>query len=460
VFGHPVIDQTIHKHGIDVLAIVVYAIAFAIVFVATRRRAAFGIAALIVTDPFALYRDVSDTTLTLPKVALLAVAVALASRRDVWGAARAALRSSAVRLLLGCALLVIATTALSIAQAEHRGPAIRETLKACEYALLFLCAAVATRIDPSELPLRVGFAIALGAVSLAALSQEVFGAPSGLWFFNHPIPRIAGPLEGPNQLAGYLGIALPLVVAFVLVRGQRRVELALLGLGAMALVLTLSRSGLSASILAVAIVFVFAPGVYGRRSVALALAGGAACGLGVLVLYGSTSLLARFSSFAEVEQSGGVGTRAELWHAAFVLWRAHPWLGIGAGNFELEIAKVGPAGIRTHANSLYLQSLVEGGVPLFAATVATVVASIVAFVRGPLRDPLVLGALGASAGLAVHQVFDFLVFYPKVGGMFWIVLGLGAARAAAVPIVARSASAPAVRPSDGARLASVARRAR
>jgi O-antigen ligase len=221
------------------------------------------------------------------------------------------------------------------------------------------------------------------------------------------------------------------VAAFTLLRRPSGAELTLLGASAMALVLTLSRSGVVADLFALAIVIALAPALR-RRATLLVLAAGALAGSAVLVLYGSTSLLARFSSFAEVERSGGVGTRAQLWHAALALWREHPLFGIGAGNFELEIGKVGPAGVRTHANSLYLQSLVEGGVPLFAATLVTVIASIVAFVRVPLRDPFVLGALGASAGLAAHQIFDLMVFYPKVGGMWWTLLALGAARLASV----------------------------
>ena len=35
-------------------------------------------------------------------------------------------------------------------------------------------------------------------------------------------------------------------------------------------------------------------------------------------------------------------------------------------------------------------------------------------------------ALGATLALALHQVFDLMVFFPKVGGFWWIVLGLGA----------------------------------
>jgi hypothetical protein len=29
-------------------------------------------------------------------------------------------------------------------------------------------------------------------------------------------------------------------------------------------------------------------------------------------------------------------------------------------------------------------------------------------------------------GLALHQIVDLLIFYPKIGGMWWILLALGA----------------------------------
>jgi hypothetical protein len=41
---------------------------------------------------------------------------------------------------------------------------------------------------------------------------------------------------------------------------------------------------------------------------------------------------------------------------------------------------------------------------------------------------LIAGALAASTGFALHQFFDLLVFFPKVGELWWIVLALGAAR--------------------------------
>jgi O-antigen ligase len=163
------------------------------------------------------------------------------------------------------------------------------------------------------------------------------------------------------------------------------------------------------------------------RSVAAGVALGA-----LLLLSVGYDLAWRFAApFAEAEAPGAVGRRSQLWGAAWALWKTHPWLGIGAGNFELELKVAGVTGVRTHANSLYLQALAEGGVPLFAATLLTVYASLRTFARGPLREPLVLGALAASIGLALHQIVDLLVFYPKVGEFWWIVLALGAARRSA-----------------------------
>ena len=168
MFGHPVVDQAIHRHGLDIVAIAVYAIAFAVVAFATSRRPAYGIVALVLADPFALYRDVSETTLTLPKVVLLAFAAALAVRRDARAAFADTFRIRAVRVLLGCAGLVVLATGLSIAQAEHAAPAVRETLKACEYALIFACVAIAARLDPAEGPVRFAFAAVLAAVAASA----------------------------------------------------------------------------------------------------------------------------------------------------------------------------------------------------------------------------------------------------------------------------------------------------
>jgi O-antigen ligase len=429
--NHPVIDQAIRHTAPDAAAVAVYVAAFVAIALLAARRPSFGVAILILLVPFALYRDVGSTTVTLPKVALLAnVAGLAAGRRDL-----RPLRGPAAMLFLICGALVALATALSIAHAAYRAPALRETLKALEYLALFAAVVVAASADPDERPIRSAFTLALAVVSILALVQEFVGAPSGIWFANHPIPRIAGPLEGPNQLAAYLGIALAIVVAYATTRGPTRYELVTLGLGAAALVLTISRTGVFMSLLAVAIVLAVGARRSWRRAV-FALAAGGAAGIVVLGLwgfaathnFGGVGFLGHFSSMAEAEKPGTVGNRSELWDAAITLWRRHPFFGIGAGNFELELSLAGYPKLHTHANSLYLQALVEGGIPLALSTVALVAASLWRFARGPFSEPLVCGAFGACVGFAAHQVFDLLVFYPKVGELWWIALALAAVR--------------------------------
>jgi O-antigen ligase len=115
------------------------------------------------------------------------------------------------------------------------------------------------------------------------------------------------------------------------------------------------------------------------------------------------------------------------------MWRDHPLLGVGAGNFELDLPQYGVYGVRTHANSWYLQSLAEGGIVLFLATLAMVGASIGGFLEKPLvarlraQSPWVIAALAASVALGLHQTVDDFVFYPKVGGAWFLLLGIAAA---------------------------------
>jgi hypothetical protein len=42
----------------------------------------------------------------------------------------------------------------------------------------------------------------------------------------------------------------------------------------------------------------------------------------------------------------------------------------------------------------------------------------------------VLAALAATVALALHQTVDYLVFYPKVGGAWWLLIGIAAASVA------------------------------
>ncbi len=401
-------------------------LSFIVVVVAllTMRRPSYGVAALVVAQPFALYRDILGTTVTLPKVVLLAVLIGMTERLP---SLREPLDQRARNFFLAL-FFVIAATAITLLQARYRLAAIRETFKAVEYLLLFAAAYFNYRLDPNRSLITKSVVYVALAVSLLALSQEYFAAPSVLLINGHTVPRIAGPLEGPNQLAGYLGLTLPLLFALSVYERQRLANCAM-GLTIFALFLTYSRAGVLPAFVSLAVVAANLP-LRSMRAQLGALSVGLACGLGVAGFWSALThsmAVFRFFTFAEAPNAGGVGNRSQLWPAAVTLWQRHPFFGIGAGNFEFEIGQVGPHGIRTHANSVYLQALVEGGLPLFAATLCLTWLSIAAFFRERARSPMFLGACAASIGLALHQLFDYLTFYPKVGGWWVLILALAAA---------------------------------
>ncbi len=393
------------------------ALLFAVAITAYKPR--YGLAAMIVADPFDYSHKLSLTTISIPKVFLIGVLIGLLVRRT----SLRPLWNSPVRPLFLAASAIFIVTALTGIPGLYIDAVARETLKSLEYVATFSIAALAFVADPDDR--TAWFALSATVVVVCALSlvQEVSGAPSAVYVGGAVVRRIAGPLEGPNQLAGYLAIAIPMLLARVTLRRDWFATV-VVAVAAITDVLTLSRAG--AFGITFGIIAVVAR--VAQKRVRFAIVGGFAIllVLGALVLR-HLGALARLSSIGDVNFNNGLGTRSELWGAAWQFFLAHPILGIGAGNFELQLPTLGIVGVRTHANSLYLQALSEGGILLFIATVAAIVIAIrLLYVRSD-RNALAIGAGSATIALAMHQLFDTMTFFPKVGGFWWMCLGIGAA---------------------------------
>jgi len=424
----PVIDQFVAPVPLDPPWAALFVAVFIVSALLTVRRPAYGLAALLLSTPVAFAHEAMGTSVTLQKCVLLGVFVGLTA----FAGSMRVLRTPAALLLLGTLVFYVIANALTLIHAIHHGPVLRETLKVVEYGALFVAACVCYSLDRDDTPALQAIAIAVIGVSISALAQEIVGAHSGLYIGSAIVPRISGLLEGPNQLSAYCEIAVAALGAWALVRRRPIVDAGLL-LAVCADVLTFSRAGLFGLVVAILTLCVVggARAWPALRPVALGAVAGIA-GSAWWVVYAHTPAVLRLSLQPSL-YAGGVGNRSELWAAAWRIWRTHPLFGVGAGNFELELPRYAVFGVRTHANSWYLQSLAEGGIVLFAATLALVAASIAAFLRKPilarLRDgsPWVAAALAASLALASHQVVDYLVFYPKVAAAWWLLLGIGAA---------------------------------
>jgi O-antigen ligase len=424
---------------IDPFTSVLYLVTAAAVAALTLRRPAYGIAALIVLAPLGPTRYVDGTSVTLLKAGVLGLFATFAVRRPD-GAAFATLPFRAIALVF---IALEAAIALSAIHAIYPAPVVREALKTLEYAALFFAGVSAYASDPDERPFWIAAQIVTVLVCCSALAEYLIGAHSGIFIGHHGVPRIAGALEGPNQLAGWLEITIPVLLARNLLHRDGRLA-AVVGLAAITEILTFSRAGIVATLFAAALVLIVmrTPRVVGMR---FALATIVCVGLLALVAL-RAGLPPRYFSLDQVpQQADHLGNRALLWQAAIDLWRSSPLVGVGAGNYEFDLARVGLDNVRTHANSIYLQSLAEGGVIMLTVTLASFITTITVLARSGVRRPIVVGMLAATAALAAHQVFDDLFFFPKVGSIYWLMLGVAVAEIAAHELFAGRRRASALR---------------
>ncbi len=236
-------------------------------------------------------------------------------------------------------------------------------------------------------------------------------------------------------------------------RGSGGEVLRLLGLAACAallfgaLIASWSRGswlGLGAALF---VMLMFAPR---RRAIGIGVAGGIAVIGFVLYMTGllPASISARLGDFSS--ELGGFGDmrgqvitganyavleRLAHWQAGLAMADAHPWLGVGFGNYEAAYPQYGlpnwkfPLG---HAHNYFINVLAETGlVGLSGYVIAWVIIvgltiQVLRRTHGAARG-LALGALGSWTYLAVHSIFDKLYvdnLFLHVGAILGLIGGL------------------------------------
>jgi O-antigen ligase len=417
---------------IDLPSAVLYVVTAAIVAALTIRRPSYGVAALIVLAPFGPARYIDGTTITLLKAGLIGLLATLAVRQPD----SAAFGTRPFRAILATFAAVEIAIALSATHATYPAPVLREAFKTLEYAALFFGAVSAYASDPDDRPFWRALQAVTALVCISALAEYVTGANSGIYVGHQfPVPRIAGALEGPNQLAGWLEVTIPLLLARNLLHRDASL-VAVVALAALTELLTFSRAGIVGTVFASALVLsvMRTPRVVGVRFAIATVLVAAAIALVAL----RAGVPPKYFSLDQVpQQADHLGNRALLWGAAIALWKTSPIFGVGAGNYEFDLARVGLADVRTHANSIYLQSLAEGGVIMLCATIGQFFTAIVTLAGSGVRRPVVVGMLAATVALAAHQIFDDLFFFPKVASIYWLTLGVAIAEIAAQDLFAR-----------------------
>jgi len=305
------------------------------------------------------------------------------------------------------------------------------TLSALVFFLTLLgLALVALRISASERGrYRVIASITLlcGATAAVVAIHKVFrmSALYGLYEPYYAQPYILGPLLNSNSLACLMAVGAMLAIGLAAHRRQpgwlRAMWLAIVaGCGAIT-VATVSR-GATIALAAGALVTVGV--LLGQRFVghdstkrrrirfatnALPIGVVAACVV-LLVIWVNAGNVGRQLSHLSMDEISQSRSKFAAWRSSVTLVEETPWIGVGRGAFEPVFTRVHPAsGLATYSylENEYIQAIVDWGVPgALAIGIAMIWLAFVAIRRW--RDgPLVAGALGALAVVAIQSNVDF-----------------------------------------------------
>ncbi|HEY1171382.1 MAG TPA: O-antigen ligase family protein [Verrucomicrobiae bacterium] len=287
--------------------------------------------------------------------------------------------------------------------------------------------------------------VAVGSSLYAA--YQYFTNSNKVWHFIRPEMfnrRGSGTFINPNNLAGYVAVLLPMMIAVVMVARVNIITrclaayagfMFLVGLGA-----TASRGGIFAAgigMIALVVMLVRLPAF--RMSALIMLAVLLLGGFAVLSRADVAQARLQKMQSTNLEQDG----RFLVWQSAEEMWRDHLWLGVGPGHYDSVFPQYRPEILQQRkplfAHNEYLNTLADYGIVGALLVLAAVVAAELAFRYGwrnlkresTSRDGarsnrlalLMGGAAGITAALA-HALFDYNFHIPAYALLLMFFTGI------------------------------------
>jgi putative inorganic carbon (hco3(-)) transporter len=423
-------------------AVVVAALPFAVAFAVHPEWLLFALP-LLVPVTYARPLSLGGFRLGLVDLALAAtvaawLALSVTRRRVVlrWGA-------------LGWALLLwLWVGGLSLLGAYSLSAGLAEAVKWAEVLAAYMLVLALVRRENARF-LVYGIAVAGALSALLGIYQFVTRTgPAGFLLFGR-FMRAYGTFDQPNPFSGHLGLSLPFALAWGLTaprpRWERLAMLGAAGLMALGIAASWSRGGWLALVAAAAVMVVMLSPRLALVGVTVMLVASLFAGdvsgtflVQRLIGMGGDVSTLNVAQVEPTDDNFSVVERLAHWQAAWYMFAARPWLGVGLGNYEAAYPQYRlPRWTEAlgHAHNYYLNAVAEVGL-LGLAAFAILGTRLWLVVAGrwrcasPWVRPLLLGAAGSLVYFSVHGLVDNLL----VNGMQALLgLALGAVALAALP---------------------------
>jgi len=338
-------------------------------------------------------------------------------------------------------ILILALCAISFAFSVHKPTSFQALLLLLNYLVIFYLTIHTFRTRKDILHLIyviIGIALFLSLFGLF----KYFGANPFPWWdytdINQSAPRLASTYGNPDHLAGFMEMALPLLLGLMLLgytRGQTMLFLYTTCMVIAALILSLSRGawiGISLGLIFMAS-SLFLDRHFHRKRLLIVITG--ATVLAVFIILSTTPVVKRIIETAEQDTESNLYSRILGWQGTMDMIRKYPLTGTGPGTYAYAVTKFQPPGLtlhRTMAHNDYLHFMGETGV---AAIVIFVIGAIALLLKGikKIRNQsrlirgTTVGGLGALISIVFHSFFDFNLHIPANIIIFTVLVAMLAA---------------------------------
>ncbi|NQU41623.1 MAG: O-antigen ligase family protein [Lentisphaerae bacterium] len=332
----------------------------------------------------------------------------------------------ATRLQQAAALDALDPPALLFSLTRNRAGTMR-VLAICIGA--FSCVLVGSRLSMSGRRFLLRGLILGGALIAGAGILSLTSFPQGdtLWWWitiPHILPGPAACFANQNHFGGFAALLCPaaLVAAAYDISRRRWLAAILMSLCALtmaaAVPLSESRGGVVAIVGSILLLPILLYRM-GHRRIGLWLL----LPLLAIVLTLSIAVLPRVSDSMQTllrpTQTASLQSRMQVWREALRIWPHYPILGSGPNSFHTTYPiyrHSSASGQRTHAENLYVETLVDSGTIgclLVLWALAAGLAGLRRSRRVPSTDPfLFFAATGALIVAAIHALVDFAPYVP------------------------------------------------
>jgi len=257
-----------------------------------------------------------------------------------------------------------------------------------------------------------------------AFSQAVLAYPS--WLVNlggKTIFRAISTFPDPHMFSIYLGLSLPLALGLYF-SSKKKIYLILSLFILLADLLTFSRGGYVG--LAAGLFFFLAVITWNKKiNIQKAL-----MGVVLVIVFGififSSPIGARFLTSFNAKEGSNMG-RMETWKQAVDIIRNNP-LGVGLGNYSLEIKATADYREPFYAHNLYLDIAAETGTLNAIIWIALIIFSIRSFVRKSKDNILWLGGAVSLVIFSAHSFFETALFSTQALPFLLIIIALSATK--------------------------------